>query len=708
MAHALEQYLQHTTASTVAQAVVPQSRSRTVAIVAAVLVIVGGLAGVWAWRSSGTRSAREVALPEALRLADVDRYGEAFVLATSAERAIPGDPVLASLWPRISYPVTIKTVPEGADVSFSIIGGDGTWHPLGRTPLTNVRVPRGFFRWRVDKSGFDTLDIIRSGLGQFLPGIDEGLALTRAGSTPPGMVPVTVPDSGVRLTITGFDYNTEVPATGYLIDAREVTNAEFKAFLDAGGYEKREYWTEPFVRNGQPLDWTGAMTILRDRTGRPGPATWQGGAPPAGQEQHPVTGVSWYEAAAYAAFRGKRLPTIYHWSWAGRPDVGDAITRTSNFGGAGPRPASHPRGLGPHGTVDMAGNVKEWVWNDTGSGKRYLLGGAWNEPDYTFLYSDSRDPFERSDITGFRCMKDGEKASPVALAAPIAPPSRNYAAETPVTDAVYRIYAEQYVYDRTPLEQRVEQTADEKPAWRHEVVSIAAAYGGERVPVHLFLPKNVKPPFQTVLFFPGSSVIRSRTSADLAVEAGRVDYVVLSGRALAFPIYKHTFERGDPKVTSSWAVPTRAYTTWMQQVVMDARRTLDYLETRSDIDKSRLAYFGLSWGARLAPFSLALDSRLKTGILLMGGLSSTAPAPEADPFNFLPRVRVPILMLNGDEDFIFPLQTLQRPLFEGLGTPAADKRHVTYPGGHEIGATKRSQIIQEVVGWLDRYLGRVK
>lgn len=594
-------------------------------------------------------------------------------------------------------------------MSFSIIGGDGTWHPIGRTPLTNVRVPRGVSRWRIQKTGFDSLDIVRSTeLIPIMPSIGESFVLAKPGSMPAGMVQVAVPDSGLRLTITGFDYNTEVPAPGYFIDAREVTNAEFKAFVDAGGYEKRDYWTEPFVRNGEPLDWAAAMTLLRDRTGRPGPATWQGGAPPAGQEKNPVTGVSWYEAAAYAAFRGKRLPTIYHWSYAARPDVGDAITRTSNFGGAGPRPANPPGGLGPYGTVDMAGNVKEWVWNDTGSGKRYLLGGAWNEPDYQFLYSDSRDPFERSDITGFRCMKDGERPAPATLAASVAPPSRNYAAEKPVADAVYRIYAEQYAYDRTPLEARIEPTADEKPAWRHEMVTIAAAYGGERLPVHLFLPKNVKPPFQTVLFFPGSGVIRSPTSADLPIEIARIDYVLLSGRALAFPIYKYTFERGDPKVTSSWAVPTRAYTTWIQQLVMDARRTLDYLETRPDIDSSRLAYFGISWGARLGPISIALDSRIKAGILQMGGLSSTAPAPEADPFNFLPRVRVPILMLNGDEDFIFPLQTLQLPLFEGLGTPIADKRHVVYPGGHEIGSTKRSQIVQEVVAWLDKYLGRVR
>ena len=103
-----------------------------------------------------------------------------------------------------------------------------------------------------------------------------------------------------------------------------------------------------------------------------------------------------------------------------------------------------------------------------------------------------------------------------------------------------------------------------------------------------------------------------------------------------------------------------------------------------------------------------LDSRLKAGVLLMGGLGSGTPAPEADSFNFAPRVRVPILMLNGDQDFIFPLQTSQQPLFQALGTPAPDKRHVLYPGGHEIFATQRSQVIQEVVNWLDRYLGRVQ
>jgi pimeloyl-ACP methyl ester carboxylesterase len=89
-------------------------------------------------------------------------------------------------------------------------------------------------------------------------------------------------------------------------------------------------------------------------------------------------------------------------------------------------------------------------------------------------------------------------------------------------------------------------------------------------------------------------------------------------------------------------------------------------------------------------------------------VTSSSPEPTCASFNFAPRVHIPILIMNGDEDYIFPLQTSQRPLFEGLGTPSADKKHVLYPGGHEIFVTQRSQIVQEVVGWLDRYVGRVQ
>ena len=705
MATALEVFLKPALTGPVT---VAPARARTGMVVAVAVAVIAavGIAGTWAWRSNTARTARNITLPEALRLADLDRHGEAFLLATQAERVISGDPVLASLWPRISVTTNITSIPDGADVSFGVIGDDA-WHPIGKTPLTDVRLPRGLLRWRIAKPGFDRLELVRASMTFLPPGIAGGLALAAPGTVPPGMVAVQIPPGGIRLTLTGFDYNSGTPAPDFFIDRQEVTHGEFKAFVDAGGYDKQEYWTEPFVLDGRRIERAEAMARFRDRTGRPGPATWQGGAPLAGQESVPVGGVSWYEAAAYAAFIGRRLPTIYHWTQAAGPQLGDAVTRTSNFGGKGPLAAAGYRGLGLYGAVDMAGNQKEWVWNETGSGTRYILGGAWNEPDYTFLYSDSRSPFDRSETNGFRCMQDAGEPAPATLSSALPPPSRNYAAEKPVPDAIYAIYAQQYNYDRTPLEPRVEITDDSSPHWRLDVVSIGPAYGGERLPIHLFLPKNVKPPFQTVLYFPGSGAVRSTSSADLPSQH-TIDFVILSGRALAFPIYKYTYERADPRVTSSWPVPTRAYTTWVQQLAIDARRTLDYIGTRSDLSGTKVAYFGTSWGARLAPIPIALDSRVATGVLVMGGLGSGTPAPEADPFNFLPRVRVPILMINGDEDFIFPLQTTQLPMFDRLGTPQADKHHTLHPGGHEIIGTKRSQVVQEIVAWLDKYLGRVR
>lgn len=708
MAHALDAFLKPAATSQVSVAPVARPRAGMKIAFAAAMIAALAVAGTWAWRSSDARTARNVTLPEALRLADLDRHGEAFLLATQAERVIPGDPVLERLWPRISVDASIISTPEGADVSFAIIG-EAAWHPVGRTPLKGVRVPRGYSRWRVAKDGFETLEIIRTGQTPIPPALDRAITLAVPGSRPIGMVAVAVPPSGIALTLTGFDFIKSIAAPPFLIDRREVTNAEFKAFVDAGGYEKPEYWTEPFVENGKPVDRPSAMARFRDKTGRPGPATWQGGTPAPGQDDYPVSGVSWFEAAAFAAFKGKQLPTIYHWSWAAGPHFGEAVTRTSNFGGKAPSPAEAWRGLGWAGTVDMAGNVKEWTRTDTGHGTRYILGGAWNDPEYAFLYTDNRSPFDRSDTNGFRCMQDADpkQPAPAILAAAVPAPSRNYDAEKPVADSIFSIYAKQYDYDRTPLDPRIEKTIDTSPHWREEVVSIGPAYGGERLPVHLFLPKNVKPPYQTVLYFPGSGAVRSTDRSDLTSQH-TIDFVMMSGRALAFPIYKFTYERSDPNLTSTWPNPTRAYTTWVQQTTIDARRTLDYLGSRPDFAAAKVAYLGTSWGGRLGPIPVALDSRIGTAIWIMGGLASSTPVPEVDPFNFLPRIRVPVLMINGDQDFIFPLETMQKPMFARLGTPEADKKHVLYPGGHEITQTKRSQLVQEVVAWLDKYLGRVQ
>ena len=147
------------------------------------------------------------------------------------------------------------------------------------------------------------------------------------------------------------------------------------------------------------------MALFRDAAGRPGPKDWIQGEYPKGQDDFPVTGISWYEAAAYAEFAGKSLPTIYHWNRAAGPFSAAFIVPASNFGSSGVLPVGSKPDMSPWGNYDMAGNVKEWIWNEADSGKRYVLGGAWDEPNYMFVDPDAQSPFLRAANIGFRCVK---------------------------------------------------------------------------------------------------------------------------------------------------------------------------------------------------------------------------------------------------------------------------------------------------------------
>ncbi len=79
----------------------------------------------------------------------------------------------------------------------------------------------------------------------------------------------------------------------------------------------------------------------------------------------------------------------------------------------------------------------------------------------------------------------------------------------------------------------------------------------------------------------------------------------------------------------------------------------------------------------------------------------------ADPFNFIPRIKVPTLMLNGKYDSFFPIETAQKPFFENLGTATADKKHIITESNHFVLAYQANLAIRETLDWFDQYLGPV-
>jgi cephalosporin-C deacetylase-like acetyl esterase len=258
-------------------------------------------------------------------------------------------------------------------------------------------------------------------------------------------------------------------------------------------------------------------------------------------------------------------------------------------------------------------------------------------------------------------------------------------------------------YDKTDLKPAVESADESSPYWRTEKVTFQAAYGEERVIARLYLPKGFAPPYQVAVYFPGSDAFAARNAEELQDDTFK--FLVRSGRALLFPSYKGTLERGPGAFYYLLGQPNR-WTEMNLQWSKDLGRSLDYLETRKDVDMGRVAFCGLSLGAAVGPRLIAVEPRIKTAVLVSAGLLQNVPA-EVDSWNFAPHVKIPVLMLNGREDFVFPVETSQIPLFQLLGTPAQDKQHVLFEGGH-VNLITRPELMKQVLDWLDKYLGPVK
>jgi serine/threonine protein kinase/dienelactone hydrolase len=690
-------------------------RKPIVAIPALLIIAAITITLVWFFnRQAKIHWTRDTLLPKINDLVMAEGLGrdnliDAYRLVQEAEKYLSGDPTLSELASKCAVTISIETEPPGAQISLKKYSApDSEWEYLGTSPLNNIRLPMGIFRWKMEKEGYENVlaasfTYKRDESRQYF-NIPNNFTrvLDEKGNLPPGMVRV----AGGKVQDIGH-------IEDFFIDQFEVTNLQFKEFVDQGGYKKKEYWKKPFVKDENALTWEAAMTEFVDQTGRPGPSNWQAGAYPKGQEDYPVSGVSWYEAAAFAEFSGKSLPTGHHWAIA-RGELTplyqsaylSILYPLSNFQGEGPATAGSYQGITAYGVYDMAGNVREWCWNETPQG-RLMRGGAWNDINYMFGNLSQSLPFDRSPKNGFRCVRyiDPQKIPEIAFQPAKFAQVTDFYQLSPVADSVFQVYKDQFSYDKKDLNARVESTDDKARDWIKERVTFDTAYENERMTAYLFLPKNSLPPYQTVIYFPGSSAQEQKSSQDLEKYVWfEVDlsFLLQNGRAVLFPIYTGTFERVDPKFLDR-SPESRLNTEYYIQVIRELRRCIDYLEIRSDIDAGKIAFLGFSWGARLGAIIPAIEERLKVSILKVGGLRSVW-RPEINQINYVTRVKLPTLMLNGKYDMTFPYETSAKPMFDLLGTPREDKAMKLYDTDHFI---PHNEFIKETLSWLDRYLGPV-
>jgi iron(II)-dependent oxidoreductase len=240
-----------------------------------------------------------------------------------------------------------------------------------------------------------------------------------------------------------FAYDNERPrhrtdVRGYLIGGSPITNASYLTFVEGGGYERREWWTDEGwawkeeYDIGRPAGWSSSLE-----------AEWRLAAWEPLHPDRPVVHVSWFEADAFARAHGARLPTEFEWEKAATWDQERNTTRAFPWGEAPTAPGvhanldhgacgsepvhAHPAGVTPEGVAGLLGDVWEWTASHFdgysgfaphpypqysqvffGTSHRVLRGGSWATrarlATPTFRNWDL--PQRRQIFSGFRIARD--------------------------------------------------------------------------------------------------------------------------------------------------------------------------------------------------------------------------------------------------------------------------------------------------------------
>ncbi|WP_231616157.1 protein kinase domain-containing protein [Novipirellula artificiosorum] len=563
--------------------------------------------------------AHKESIPAIRQLLAEEKYAEAYSVARRTQKLLPDDPTLLDLWDQTAIIANVTSEPSGAQVFVRDWRDENsTWADLGTTPLERVRIPRGPLLWQFKKEGHAPLVTVRELEARGTTSVN----LDSTSQLPPGTVRV----------VPGDDRRP------FFVDKFEVTNRQFKEFVDAGGYERQEFWQHGFIDDGKKISWKEGIQRFTDSTDQLGPATWSEGGYADEMSDHPVAGVSWYEAAAYAAYAKKSLLTVEDWDLAANRTDFKYIVPYANFSGEGSQEVGVNHGIGKYEVYDIAGNVKEWCVTPNIDGLRCMRGGAWDEPDYAFGVIETHSPFARDETFGIRCAKYDELPEVVVHAeANFTPPTY-----VPTAQEISQ-FSLAFDYEKDlPLNVELVSRTAEIDGLVHETLRINTAYDGERMTLHMFLPPRRSAPFKTIVYFLG---VGTRQHLRFADATRGIDWrlpasIAKSGRAVCWPEIQGTFGRQDHHVSGATADIHRT---------KDIFRAIDYLEKRGDIDMESLSYLGFSWGAGHGPRIAVLEDRLKSCVFLAGGLF-VGPTPETSPANYAPHISIPVLMVNGAHD----------------------------------------------------------
>ena len=665
------------------------------------IVSLFSLFGYYAFMNSSKNDLIEKELPELIELFENNEVLKVYKKTLVLKEKFPKNKIILKYYKYVTDSISINTGDKNYDIFFKINNDSlSQWKSIGRSPNLE-RVPYA----RLDLKFVDGENIfvslynhtyfLRQGNISFIfPESDKNIPKNH----------VLFPGVKNSLSLPGLDHLEPINMNPYSISKFEVTNGEYYDFLNSEEYNESNNWPFPITIENKTIQLIDVKSVFTDQYGSSGPSNWSYGNFPEGQKDLPVTGISWFEAYAYAKFKGLSLPNIYQWENAANLSGSTNLIKRSNFSKQQLIKYDDPKTKNVYGINNLAGNVREWMSNPNNESNknRAILGGCFLDETYSYNDYYSQDAFDRSIGNGIRLVFNPNE-DPQVNTDSFGVDVRDFVNVEDVSDDVFRYYLSQYDYEYSNKNIITEHIDSLSKGIVIEKYKMPAAYGDgkEILSGYVFYDKNIKKKYKPIIYFPGSNALHSSKEINL-VESfpSKIHYLLKEGYAVVHPIYKSTYSRQDDQ-RSDYGDMSDQY---KEHVIMwgkDYKKSIDYIFTRDDFDSSKLSYHGISWGGFMANILLPIDKRVKSAVLLVAGLEFQKCKKEVDAHYYTRRIRIPTIMLNGKFDQFFPYETSQIPMYKLIDVDEANKKHFIYESGHYV---PRNELIKQHLGWLNKYL----
>ena len=634
-------------------------------------------------------------IPEIIELYDSGKIGKAFLKSKALFEEYPSNEIIENYYKKSSRYAYLKTDTSGVDVSVQY-AEDSIYNYIGQTPIDSFLVPNTWPSHKL-KLTYNNVDFVKEWSDNHNYRFPDKTIFV-----PDGHKVILGSDPWMFLQGVNFE---DIKLNSFSISNNEVSNKEYQKFVDSDGYENQRYWDFPLQVGDKIYDFNSSIKLFVDKYGKLGPSNWSYGKYPTGLGNHPVTGISWFEARAFARFSNLSLPNIYQWLYAsGIPDnwsvVDLSVTRGSNYNSTQTREVDNKNGS-YNGLNNIGGNVKEWTLNPNGDNKdKYsILGGSFKEAPYTFNNYYSKSPFDRSIGNGIRLSKNLTKNQSKLDNDVIPEFQRDFDKIDDVSDEVFEVYKSQFEYNE-PLVAKTINLDNFQEGYTAQKFEIETAYeSDEKLHGYIVFSNKFKGKYDPVIVYPNAGSIGNNTDSDFPGFSG-LKHLVDEGYAIIHPIYYNTFSR-EKTINTFWANESEDYKNTIIKIGKDYKKSLDYIESRNDFNFDSMSYFGYSWGSTTSNYLLAIDDRIKSAVLCVGGLMIQKSKKEIEAHYYVRRIKTPILHIVGKEDGIFGYEENYKPWKKLIGTSSEKLKTIELENvGHGL---PWDTIIKHQSDWIKRH-----